>query len=222
MPIDKGLGHRHSNFDQDLVSDRVLFGSDSVIDLLHKYQCLATLPDATGGMSAVHDGDGAERPYFRCHVLRLLDDANRPRDDSEAWVRWISNPGGRGEARSHTCNHGTEAVVHYLPDAQQPSGKRPGLCKAMNKAYHAAMTGRRQTLWHRYAEYMSLMPVNVGRVLILRGVSGASSAVEEVQGCALRSAARNSVMEHVNRLLLHYEKSHRSGKALAPYMSPDV
>ena len=171
----------------------------------------------------LHDGDGAERISVRDQVLKLLDDAKRPRDDLEARVRWFSNPGGRGEARRHTCPLCKAAVAHFQPGVeQQPGDELPKLCKATNNAYHAAMAGRRQTLWHRYAEYMSLMPVNVGGVLILRGVSGSSSAVEEVHGSALRSAAGNSVMEYVNHLLLHYDKSHRAGRTIAPYVSPDV
>jgi len=170
------------------------------------------------------EGDGAEpmRVRVRDQVLELLDDAKRPRDDFEARVRWFSNPGGWKKPRLHECPECTKAVAFYQPGAQQPLGPRPQLCKAMNKAYHAAMTGRRQTLWKNYAEYYSLMPVNVGGVLILRGVSGSSSAVEEVQGSALRSAAGASVMEHVNHLLLDYERSHLAGRPIAPYVSPDV
>ena len=66
------------------------------------------------------------------------------------------------------------------------------------------------------------MPVNVGRVLILRGVSGSSSDVEEVQECALRSEAGNSVVEYVSKLLLHYGSSLRRGEIIAPFVSSGV
>jgi hypothetical protein len=84
------------------------------------------------------------------------------------------------------------------------------------------MAKRRSTLHKSYAEYMNLMPAHVGGMLILRGIAGSSNAVEEVQGCALRSEAGNGVMEYVNQLLLHYEPLLRKGETVAPFVSPDV
>jgi hypothetical protein len=92
----------------------------------------------------------------------------------------------------------------------------------MKRQYYKAVAKKRQTLHRHYAQYMNMMPAHDGGVLILRGIAGCSTAVEEVQGCALRSEAGNSVVEYMRQLLLHYGTSLRLGKTVAPFVSPDV
>jgi hypothetical protein len=65
------------------------------------------------------------------------------------------------------------------------------------------------------------MPPYVGGLLILRGLRGSKTAVEEVHGCALRSAEGDSVLEYVNHLLLNYEDSVRADETIALFVFPD-
>ena len=130
-------------------------------------------------------------------------------------MRWFLNPskrGARSESREHSCDQCQRA-------AAEP--ENPGtLCEAMRRAYNYAMRMKRQTVQRQYAEYMSLMPPYVGGLLILRGIRGSKTAVEEVHGCALRSAEGADVMTYVNDLLLNYEDSVRAEETIAPFAFP--
>ena len=130
-------------------------------------------------------------------------------------MRWFLNPskrGARSESRQHSCDQCQRA-------AAEP--ENPGtLCEAMRRAYNYAMRMKRQTVQRQYAEYMSLMPPYVGGLLILRGIRGSKTAVEEVHGCALRSAEGADVMTYVNDLLLNYEDSVRAEETIAPFAFP--
>ena len=156
------------------------------------------------GTPTLEDGDVADLSTHQAKIHDLLADGSRPKDDSEAMMRWFTEPNGGSSVRAHLsrCDGCKRAVDAYRsPDAAETDARDDRkLCQAAKKQYYKVMAKRRQTLHRSYAEYMNLMPAHVGGVLILRGIADSSTAVEEVQGCTLHSAAGNSVMEYVNHL----------------------